>query len=1172
MSIRRISLGAGYKYLMSSVARGDGASSSASNLTRYYAESGTPPGWFLGAGLAGLADGAGVEVGSKVSEQHLFRMLGMLQDPLTGEQLGRPPTSKTVVNNGAARRPVAGFDLTFSAPKSVSAMWGVADANTQRLIYEAHVAALKYTITYAEREVFHSRSGKGGVLQEDVRGVVSAAFDHWDSRAGDPQLHTHVAVMNRVQTSDGSWRTIDSRALFKSAVTLSALYNGVLSDYLTDALGVGWEPTSRGAKARPQYEIVGVPAALREEFSQRTKQIDDIVAAMSQDQDRELTERERLQRRQQATLMTRPDKQHHSLADLTTSWRARATRYIDAEPTAWVASLRHRDDLPRLRSSDLDDAILRDAAKVALHLVEEKRATFTRANVLAEAHRQLHGVRFTTPDERVAVAERTTALALDSALLITPPELAHTPARFQREDGTSRFRHVGSALYASRGLLDAEARLLDAGRAATAPVAAEQAVQYANRDGRLSAEQAGAVRQIVTSGRVVDVLVGAAGTGKSRAMGMLREAWENEFGEGSVIGLAPSATAADVLGNELAIPTENTAKWLMEAEQEPIRLNRIDELTAKLNRQRNLAGRIRLRNKIDALGDEVDRWRLHPNQLVIVDEASLAGTFTLDAIARRATEVGAKVVLVGDWAQLSAVTAGGAFHMLVSDRTHAPELDEVRRFRESWERAASIGLRLGRADVLGDYAAHNRIIGGDREQVIASLFDAWKADVERGLEAVMIAGDNDTVRQLNGLARAARVAAGEVTAEGIRASSGLMIGVGDRVVTRRNNRSLATGAGWVKNGDQWTVTRLGRDGSCFVKRADAESVVHLPRDYVHESVDLAYATNAHRAQGRTVDTAHAFITATTSRELLYVMATRGRSGNRIYVDTAYDPDPSTLHVPLEPREPIEVLAGVLANEGGDRSATETIRTEWNDHASVARLWSEYETIAAVARADRYRDVLAASGLTPEQVLAVTRSESYGPLLSAMNQGEARGLDLPRAFQSLVANRTVSDAEDIASVLHHRVDRWVSSAGLERTDRTQRIVGLFPHAVGVNDPDVQRGLDERAALIEQRAYAIAADAIDRNQPWVAQLAAVPTEPAQRAAWLDKVAVIAAYRDRWNIHDRTVLGRSHESAEQLDLRALAERATVQALAIHHEATQPESAPVHRIEPELERTVEL
>jgi len=280
MSIRRMSLGAGYRYLMSSVARADGSDHAVSALTRYYAESGTPPGRFLGKGLAGLNDGNGVLVGAQVTEEHLFRMLGMLQDPITGGQLGRSPRrggTAYIDSSGVTRKaplPVAGFDLTFSAPKSVSVAWAVADEATQGLIYAAHQAALEHVIAYAEERVFSSRSGKGGVVQEDIAGVVAAAFDHWDSRAGDPQLHTHVVVMNRVQTTDGVWRTLDSRGLFRSTVGLSEMYNGVLSDYLTESLGWGWEGCARRHSDVPKYEVAGVSERLREEFSSRSTHIE----------------------------------------------------------------------------------------------------------------------------------------------------------------------------------------------------------------------------------------------------------------------------------------------------------------------------------------------------------------------------------------------------------------------------------------------------------------------------------------------------------------------------------------------------------------------------------------------------------------------------------------------------------------------------------------------------------------------------------------------------------------------------------------------------------------------------------------------------------------------------------------------------------------------------------
>jgi conjugative relaxase-like TrwC/TraI family protein len=1180
MSIRRMTLGEGYRYLMSSVARGDGADHAASNLARYYAESGTPPGRFLGGGLAGLDHGHGIEVGAVVSEEHLFRMLGMLQDPITGEQLGRAPLTASTGEGTVTHRPVAGFDLTFSVPKSVSVMWALADPETQAAMHAAHVQALRFVIDYAEQQVFTSRSGKGGVVQEDIRGVIAAAFDHWDSRAGDPQLHTHVAVINRVQTSDGSWRTLDSRSLFKSAVALSELYNGVLSDHLTAALGVGWEPTTRRLSVAPKFEIAGVPAALREEFSQRSKDIEATAMALADryadEHGRRPSARELLKLRQQATLLTRPPKQHHSLADLTGKWRAQASTILQSDPVAWVETLKHRNDLPLLRATDLDDAILRDAGRVAVHTVNDKRATFSRSNILAEALRQLHGVRFATPEDRVQVAERTTALALDTALLITPPELAHTPQHLLRPDGTSRVRPVGHELYTTGDLLDAEARLLDAARSIDGPRVAERADDAQPMPlpalTRLSADQANAVEKIATSGRVIDVLVGPAGTGKSTTMSGLRARWQLTFGPGSVVGLAPSATASEVLGDELGIATENTAKWLTEAAKQSHRLTRIDTLTATLNRQRQPIARRYLQLKIDNLVTEIERWSLQPNQLVIVDEASLAGTYTLDTLTEQARTAGAKLVLVGDWAQLSAVTAGGAFHMLVRDRDDAPELSDVHRFSETWEKHASIGLRLGHADVLDTYTAHSRITGGERGIVLDALFDAWQRDVATGRRSLMIASDNQTVRELNQRARAERVDRGDVHPGGVTTSSGLTVGVGDHIVTRRNNRTLSTGHGWVKNGDQWTVTATSKDGAITVQRTGGRGRVTLPRDYVDQHVDLGYATNAHQAQGRTVDTAHAYVSATTQRELLYVMATRGRDGNHLYVDTIYDPDLDTQHGPIEQHTPLEVLTRVLANEGGDKSATETIRAEWNDRTSISRLWAEYETIASADRATRYARLLDQFGLSAAQVHAVRKSASFGPLMAAFHEADARGLDLADAVPKLVTGRGLGDAEDIGSVLHHRVDRWIAAAGRRQDGGQARIVGLFPRAVGVTDPDIRQALDDRCALIERRAHDLAATAVERRHPWAAQLGTVPDEPAARAGWMRDVATISAYRDRWNIHDRTILGPSSSSTEHTEQRRIAQQAVTRALAVRSGDTNSASTPARPLDRRLERTVEL
>ena len=139
----------------------------------------------------------------------------------------------------------------------------------------------------------------------------------------------------------------------------------------------------------------------------------------------------------------------------------------------------------------------------------------------------------------------------------------------------------------------------------------------------------------------------------------------------------------------------------------------------------------------------------------------------------------------------------------------------------------------------------------------------------------------------------------------------------------------------------------------------------LPAHYVAEHVELAYATTAHRAQGRTVDTAHAIVSPTTTREVLYVSATRGRDSNRLYVDTAYDPDPATSHDGVaEPQTARQVLAGVLANEGGEQSATDTIRSSWDAAESIGQLSAEYLTLASEAQHERWDTLIEHSGLPP----------------------------------------------------------------------------------------------------------------------------------------------------------------------------------------------------------------
>jgi hypothetical protein len=232
-------------------------------------------------------------------------------------------------------------------------------------------------------------------------------------------------------------------------------------------------------------------------------------------------------------------------------------------------------------------------------------------------------------------------------------------------------------------------------------------------------------------------------------------------------------------------------------------------------------------------------------------------------------------------------------------------------------------------------------------------------------------------------------------------------------------------------------------------------------------VELAYATTAFRSQGRTVDTAHAMVSPTTTREVLYVSTTRGRESNRLYVDVAYDPDPATGHDgAVMPQTANDVLAGVLANEGRELSAHETLGRAQRQSDDIATLAAEYEAIARVAQQERWDALLDRCGLGPRRAEDVRGSDAYGPLIAALRRAEVSGLDLESGLRDLVSERALVGVDDAAAVLHYRVEMWVAAAS-KRAAGTDMVAGLISRAVGVTDPDLALALKEREAAMERR---------------------------------------------------------------------------------------------------------
>jgi hypothetical protein len=643
-------------------------------------------------------------------------------------------------------------------------------------------------------------------------------------------------------------------------------------------------------------------------------------------------------------------------------------------------------------------------------------------------------------------------------------------------------------LYSSQALLDAEDRLLDLSRTLTGPTVALDTVaglvDVPDEAGRLlGPDQTAALTSIATSGRVVDVLVGPAGAGKTTTLSRLRAAWEAQHGPGSVVGLAPSATAAAVLGEDLGIGCENTARWLAEH---------------------------------DHLGR-----RFHTGQLVIVDEASLSGTFTLDRITQLAAQTGAKVLLVGDYAQLQAVDAGGAFTLLVADRHDAPELTDIHRFRNDWEKPASLGLRHGRTTAIDAYLDHGRIIEGDHEQVTEAAYRAWRDDTRHGLASLLVADSHETVRELNQRARHERILAGLVQPDQhVTLHDGTLASAGDLVITRRNNRRLVAGrTGWVRNGDRWTVVKTHPDGAVTLRRAGQldQATVILPAAYAAEHLDLGYAVTAHRAQGVTVDRCHTVVTPTTTRENLYVAMTRGRDANLAYV--AIDrPDPA--HVLPHPSDNPDadarsVLAGVLRNTGAELSAHQAVAAEAEEWGNAAQICAEYETLLAAAERDRWAALVARCGLDQAQVDAVLASEAFGALCAELGRAEANGLDPDTTLPKIVAARSMAGADDIAAVLHDRLTRHAGHAQANRRIRPrpqQWILGLVRRPSGQVPPAFATALAERETALRLRAAEVLKCARQAGEPWLAELGSEPTDSATASRrWTEAAMAVAAYRD-------------------------------------------------------------
>jgi Ti-type conjugative transfer relaxase TraA len=410
-------------------------------------------------------------------------------------------------------------------------------------------------------------------------------------------------------------------------------------------------------------------------------------------------------------------------------------------------------------------------------------------------------------------------------------------------------KEPGERRFTTAEMLEVEAKVIATAtrrRAVSCGVASQHATRsaVASRPSLFS-DQKAMIEHLTSSGHGVDVVVGKAGAGKTFALDAAREAWETSGLQ--VLGCALSARAAEELELGSGI--------------------RSGTITALL---RDL--------------DDPSHGGLPQGCVLVVDEAGMVGTRTLDRVLTHAEAADSKVVLVGDDRQLPEIEAGGAFRG-IKERLSAIELQEVRRQPYGWERDALDLIREGRSqEAIDAYMAHDRVVldttsEGTRERLLAD----WWVSQDSADPAVMIAARRSDVADLNRRARRIMEREGRLGSDVLEVD-GASFSVGDRVMTLMNNRRLG-----VKNGTQGTIEDIDLDRRQMTLRRDDGSTVTLPGSYVDSGhLSHAYAITGHKAQGMTTDRAFVLGDETLYREWTYVAMSRGRHDNRLYVVAGAD--------------------------------------------------------------------------------------------------------------------------------------------------------------------------------------------------------------------------------------------------------------------------------------------
>jgi conjugative relaxase-like TrwC/TraI family protein len=987
----------------------------------YYSGEGEAEGQWIGQAAAQFA------LDGKVEPDALTAMLTG-RNPVTGEPLG--------LKSAPGRDPVPGFDLTFSAPKSVSLTWALGGHPVSGQVMEAHRAAVEAALSYMERSACWARRGKGGATFVPGAGFLAAAYVHRSSRAGDPQLHTHVLVANATLGPDGRWSRLYHPAIYEHARTASYLYAAHLRHELTQRLGVEWEPVVNGLA-----DIRGFSKDELRAFSTRRAEI---LAAVGEGASAKAM--------RVAALETRQAKDR-DLTDesMREGWRVKGAELgLDRERIA-----------DRLGHERPGSSVL--TTRQVERSVTEHVSHFDRRDAIrAVADNLPHGA-------QVHDVERLADEFLASSAVI---RIAETP-RGPRYS-TQRIWELER-----RALAVAASMAADTGHAVVAPILVRRVL---DAHPSLKVDQRAMVERLTRGGEQLVLVVGEAGTGKTYATTAAASAWSDAGFD--VTATAPTWRAATVLRGE-GIPARTVASLLA---------------------------------RLDA-AEEAGRPSLDSDSVLLVDEAGMVDSQSLARLIDHTHRSGAKLVLLGDPAQLGEIEAGGLF-AAIARRSEEVRLDEVVRHRHELDRQAAKLIREGEgSQALDRYLREGRVVvAADHELRREAIVSDWRAARQRGEDALMIAKLNSERGRLNERAREAMRAEGRLGTEEIEVG-GRRFAAGDEVITRVNDQRAQ-----IFNRERWRVEVADpQAGAVVLVGIDTDRRLGVDADYLGRvnrsdgaaAIEHGYAVTIYQAQGSTLDSAYVMADPSMDRQEFYVAASRTRGETFFYATPEIGFDRIEF-APAPPRaEDLEHIARAAERDGSQAAAHDAALRERLGRLSTPELHDIRGELASEAGAERanerHRDELGRR-LTG----ALELQERFA------RQGERLGKEPPvwaRADRAAHRRETARIAEG-----QDRAARDVAKAEAELRDTAR--VGY----------DGRAELAVAEHLISERVGArLAAVRIDPPDYIARELGDRPIDPTKRWTWDQAVSGIEVYRQQHGIRDRdTALGEPPKDSAKLEHR--------------------------------------